>query len=68
VDKLDDKGNVIFRKYVSTQKRDDAGYFTYDEFDERGNWTKRTIRSKDDKTLPPNRIEYRRIAYYPAKK
>ena len=46
----------------------DITVYTYDSFDEKGNWTKRTIKRKeveDNSNKQTHYVEYRTITYYP---
>ncbi|MBC7909439.1 MAG: hypothetical protein H7Y30_03000 [Pyrinomonadaceae bacterium] len=61
--KSDDKGNFI---EISVEP-DSKYFYTYLEFDEKGNWTKRTIKSvfkRKDKTSEYFRVNYRKISYH----
>lgn len=67
----DDKGNLIEAVYDNTSsKRPDSKYtYTYDSFDEKGNWTKRIITGKeaqfDGSFKEQHYVEYRTLSYYP---
>lgn len=68
---FDDKANLIETIYGhQTPDYPDSKYnYTYQSFDEKGNWTKRTISAKDGVYgggyKQQNYIEYRTITYYP---
>ena len=70
IDIYDDKGNVIEKTFVSTQEnRPDSVYrYTYSDFDEKGNWTKRIVEAKLEKFggghTMQKYVEYRKIDYY----
>ena len=68
---FDDKLNLVERTYFSTSTSypDDAKYaYTYQAFDEYGNWTKREVKGKTAKygggTKDIHRLDYRTILYY----
>ena len=68
---FDEKSNLIETTYIHPAKAyPDSKYnYTYDSFDEKGNWTKRTVKAKDGAYgggyKEQNYIEYRKITYYP---
>lgn len=70
IDLLDDKSNIIEHTfvYLNKSKPDSITVYTYDSFDEKGNWTKRTIKWKNvenNGNKQSNYVEYRKITYYP---
>lgn len=70
IDVVDEKGNLIEKTFVrSDSKMPDTIYtFTYESFDEKGNWTKRIAFGKEAQYnggyKDQHYIEYRRITYY----
>lgn len=70
IDLIDEKGNVIEWTYLhSDSKFPDTKYtYTYESFDEKGNWTKRIVFGKEGQYgggyKDQHYIEYRRITYY----
>lgn len=69
IDLLDDKSNIIEHSfvYLNSNKPDEVTVYTYQTFDEKGNWTKRTIKSKEvenNGNQQAHYIEYRTITYY----
>jgi hypothetical protein len=62
----DDKSNVVERTYIYPNDNRNSDYtITYQSFDEKGNWTKRTIKGLESGKRQQHYIEYRAITYYP---
>jgi hypothetical protein len=70
VEVYDDKGNLIEKTFVSmNSKVPDSKYtYTYETFDEKGNWTKRKVLGKqgqyDGGHKDQQYIEHRKITYF----
>ena len=70
IDLLDNKSNIIEHTfvYLDSSKPSNITVYNYDSFDDKGNWTKRTIKWKDvenNSNRQTNYIQYRTITYYP---
>ncbi len=67
-----DKHRNLIRSMICQRngqiKSDYKTFYTYDEFDEKGNWTKMTsynwVRATEDKDLKPNAVLEREYEYY----
>lgn len=62
--KVDDKGNVT---EISRGGADDKFFYTYHEFDNKGNWTKRTsklVSTYNGETREFSSVYYRTLTYY----